>query len=329
MKQSITTPSSSHGRGLTAQQKFMRRRQITHVMITDFAPVVIAVMVLCFWPALTPSIYDFGIILIMWLVTMLGVTVGYHRLFTHRAFRCGNALKIVLGVAGSLSASGPVIAWVATHRKHHQASDKDGDPHSPNLSGEGLLGNLLGLVHAQIGWTTGHDFPSPLTHARDLLGDSSVVWVNRNYARIAVVGVIAPALVIQYFSPGWHSFLTCIIWAGLFRISLVHQLISSVNSICHFFGTRTYPTKDQSRNNILLALPTVGEAWHNNHHKYPQSAYIGLRWWEIDLGGWVVSALQVCGLIWNVNDARNKQFQVSSTNDADNENTIEAHKNDS
>ncbi len=299
-----TTPTSADPDSL--HDPLLLRRQMIYVMAFDALPLFLATVAFIFIPALRPRPYDLAVFAGMWLITMLGVTVGYHRLFTHQAFKCGSAVKLALGWAGSMSAPGPVIAWVATHRKHHTASDVDGDPHSPHLAGGGWAGCLRGLWHAQMGWMIGHAFPSPLRYARDLLVDPVTLRINRDYFRIVAIGVLAPALGSQLFEVGWASFLSCVLWGGLFRIAILHHVISSVNSVCHVFGSRPFETKEESRNNAWLAIPTVGEAWHNNHHKFPSSAYLGLRWWEIDLGGWLVAMLERCGLIWGVIDARKK-----------------------
>ncbi len=294
-----------------AHRRFMTRRQAVHVALFDGLPLVLLLAVVPLtWPWLRPGLYELGASLVLWLVSCLGITVGYHRLFTHRAFQCGRGVKLALGIAGSLAAAGPVIAWAATHRKHHQSSDAEGDPHSPNLAGSGWRGKWRGFLHAQVGWLVGHDLPSPLAHARDLLADPAALWVNGRYFAIVLGGIVAPALLVQLWEPGWRSFCTALVWAGFVRVMVVHQIISSVNSICHLFGSRPFATREQSRNNALLALPTVGESWHNNHHRHPSSAYIGLRWWQIDLGGWLVSALRRTGLIWNVIDARGRQSEA-------------------
>lgn len=287
---------------------FHSRRQVAYVVLFDGVPLLISILVVSAFPSLRPRSYDLLVFVTMWLVTGLGVTVGYHRLFTHQAFKCGTAVKMVLGLAGSMAAPGPVISWVSTHRKHHQVSDKDGDPHSPHLHGAGWRGKLRGILHAQFGWLTRHDFPNPLTYARDLLADPVAVRINRLYLKAVMAGIILPALGSQFFEVGWQSFATCLLWGGLIRIAVLHQIISSVNSICHMFGSRPFNTSEQSRNNALLAIPTVGEAWHNNHHRFPSSAYLGLRWWEVDIGGWLVALLKRSGLIWDVVDARRKLF---------------------
>ena len=285
------------------------RLQATHVVVFDVVPVLLIVSVPFLFPDLRPRGYDWFVFFTMWLVSLLGITVGFHRLFTHRSFKCGGALKIVLGWAGSMAAAGPLIAWVATHRKHHQSTDVEGDPHSPHLGGGGILGKIKGLWHAQFGWTIGHPMTSPLKYARELLEDPVTLRISRNYFGIVALGIIIPAVGSQLVEPGWGSFLSCIVWGGFARIAFVHHVISSVNSICHRYGSRPFDTKEESRNNRWLALPTFGEGWHNNHHRFPSSAYIGLRRREFDLGGTLISALQRAGLIWNVMDARQRLDQ--------------------
>jgi stearoyl-CoA desaturase (delta-9 desaturase) len=308
---------STHAPTTTApdslRDPLLRRRQLAYVLTFDVMPFVLAAAAFILWPAVRPRAYDWVVFAVMWLVTGLGVTVGYHRLFTHQAFKCGAAVKLALGWAGSMAAPGSVIAWVATHRKHHTASDCEGDPHSPHLAGGGWRGRLRGIFHAQVGWMIGHDFPSPLRYARDLIEDPVALRINRAYFKALALGVFVPALGSQFFEPGWPAFFSCVLWTGLFRIAFLRQVISTVNSLCHCFGSRPFETKEESRNNAWLALPTVGEAWHNNHHKYPSSAFLGLHWWEIDLGGWLVALLQKCGLIWGVIDARQKSARLTPT----------------
>lgn len=296
-----TTSSESEG---VLQHPFFRRRKLKHLLLFDVFPIASGIVVIACVPTLWPRTYDVAVLGLMWLFTMLGISVGYHRCFTHQAFKCGLVMKWIFGIAGSMAASGPVIAWVTTHRKHHSSSDKDGDPHSPQLSGHGWRAKLRGIFHAQIGWLAGNAFQNPTKYSRDLLEDATVVKINRAYMKATWAGILLPALGSQLIETGIAPFASCVLWGGFIRIVVVHQAISSVNSICHCFGTRRYSTKDQSRNNGLLALPTAGEAWHNNHHRYPKSAFIGLQWWEIDLGGWLVTALQSAGLIWDVVDAR-------------------------
>ncbi len=290
----------------------LARRHSLLFFWTPLGGVMVAVLG---WPRLHPTWYDLWAGVTLWAVSMLGITVGYHRLCTHRAFRSGPVTTLLLVGAGSLAGNFPVINWCTVHRRHHQRSDQPGDPHSPNLQGDGWRGFLRGIVHTQFGWIAGYPCPNPMTTVRDLLQDPSVMWVNRHYAQIVLGGVVAPAVVRQVFDPGWIGFLSTLVWAGFLRLLLVQQMIFTVNSLGHRLGSRPYATVDQSRNNPLVAALTMGEGWHNNHHRFPASAYLGLRWWELDPGAWLISLLRTLGLARDVLDPRKSAFDEHSHED--------------
>ena len=239
----------------------------------------------------------------MYLLTVLGITVGFHRLLTHRAFATYRPIQYFFAVLGTMAVEGPVIGWVTDHRRHHAHTDVDGDPHSPHVGhGGGILGALRGLWHAHVGWLL-RDHPTAEgaeRYAPDMLDDRGMRVVNALFVPIVVLGVLLP------FALGWGltgelaGGLTAVLWAGLVRVFLVHHVTFSINSICHFFGRRRFATDDESTNVFWLALPTFGESWHHNHHAFPRSASHGLRWWEIDLGGLLIRAMGRLGLAWNV-----------------------------
>jgi stearoyl-CoA desaturase (Delta-9 desaturase) len=239
----------------------------------------------------------------MYLLTTMGITVGFHRLLTHRAFATYRPIQYLLAVLGTMAVEGPVIGWVSDHRRHHAHTDVDGDPHSPHVGrGDGILGALRGLWHAHVGWLL-HDHPTAegaKKYAPDLLDDRGMRAVNALFIPILALGLLVP------FALGWAltgelvGGLTALLWAGLVRVFLVHHLTFSINSICHFFGGRRFATEDESTNVFWLAIPTLGESWHHNHHAFPRSASHGLRWWEIDLGGLLIRAMGRVGLAWNV-----------------------------
>ncbi len=230
------------------------------------------------------------------------MTVGFHRLFTHRSFKAKPAVRGTLAILGSIAIEGPVISWVADHRKHHAFSDKVGDPHSPHVDhGGGLRGELRGFVHAHIGWLFVHDQRgSRARYAPDLLRDPVISFVDRTFVLWAVGGLVLPFLLGFAIGGSLAAGLTALLWGGLVRLFVLHHLTYSINSVCHVFGRRRFATTDESRNVFWLALPTFGEAWHNNHHAFPTSAQHGLRKWELDPSALVIRGLEATGLAWDV-----------------------------
>jgi stearoyl-CoA desaturase (delta-9 desaturase) len=230
------------------------------------------------------------------------VTVGFHRLFTHRAFATKRWLRGVFAALGSAAIEGPVISWVADHRKHHAFADQPGDPHSPHVDhGVGWRGALRGLAHAHMGWLFLHtQRGSRKRYAPDLIADPVVSFVDRTFLYWAVGGLGAA------FGLGWliggtfTAALTGLLWGGAVRLLVLHHVTFSINSLCHFFGRRRFDTGDESRNLAWLSLLSFGEAWHNNHHAFPTSAAHGLRWWEIDTSSLVIRGLERVGLAWDV-----------------------------
>jgi stearoyl-CoA desaturase (delta-9 desaturase) len=246
---------------------------------------------------------DVGIFALMYALTAVGVTVGFHRLLTHRAFQTRPWLRDALAVMGSMSVQGPVIDWVADHRKHHTFADEDDDPHSPHAGhGAGFAGMLRGLWHAHTGWLfRTHGQASSKRYAGDLVEDARMRRINRLFPLIALASLLLPFLLGLALGAGaLTAGLSALVWGGLVRIFLVHHITWSINSICHFFGRRRFETDDQSTNVFWLALPSLGEAWHHNHHAFPRSAFHGLRWYELDPSGWLILALARVGLAWDV-----------------------------
>jgi stearoyl-CoA desaturase (delta-9 desaturase) len=242
---------------------------------------------------------DLAILAAMYLLTGVGVTVGYHRLLTHRAFQTYPWIERTFAVLGSLSLQGSVLDWVADHRKHHAHTDKEGDPHSPHV---GHGSGLRGLWHAHTGWLFrtqgGADWKQ---YASELYEDQGMRRIARRFRWLVLLSLIVPTIagfILDGFTLA--GALRGFIWGGLVRIFLGHHVTWSVNSICHYFGRRRFEVDDHSTNVAWLSVLSLGESWHHNHHAFPRSAFHGLRWWEIDLAGLVISTLERLGLAWNV-----------------------------
>jgi len=243
---------------------------------------------------------DFILFFGMYILGMIGITVGFHRLFTHRSFEATKPVQFVLGVLGSMSFQGRLLEWVGRHRIHHQHSDQKGDPHSPHVPhGPGFWGRIRGFLHAHVGWALAPDHPGLEKYAPDLLKSRMICMVSSMFLFWAVLGLLIPAG-LGYAINGWMGALTGFLWGGLVRVFLAHHATWSVNSICHLWGRRRYATSDKSRNNLLVGVLALGEGWHNNHHAFPTSTRFGHRWWELDLGYYVIRLLAMLGLAWKL-----------------------------
>jgi stearoyl-CoA desaturase (delta-9 desaturase) len=245
---------------------------------------------------------DLVVFAIVYVATGFGVTVGFHRLLTHRAFKTKRWVRATLAILGSAAIEGPVISWVSDHRKHHAFSDVPGDPHSPHVDhGNGLKGALRGLLHAHVGWLFVHTGRGRHErYAPDLLADPTIRWVNKWFFAWAVGGLVAAFVLGWLIGGSLHTALTGLLWGGAVRILLLHHVTWSINSICHFFGRRQFRSQDESRNVWWLSLISFGESWHNNHHAFPTSAEHGMRRWQIDTSAMVIRLLERLGLAWDV-----------------------------
>jgi stearoyl-CoA desaturase (Delta-9 desaturase) len=245
---------------------------------------------------------DVLVFAVMYASTALGVTVGFHRYLTHRSFKTSRPVRFVLAALGSAAIEGPVISWVADHRKHHAFSDREGDPHSPHVGhGGNLRGALKGLTHAHMGWLFVHtQRGAKARYARDLIADPLLRFVDRTFLVWALGGLAVAFGLGTVIGGSLMAGLTGLLWGGGVRMLVVHHVTYSINSLCHFFGRRSFDTPDESRNLLWLALPTFGESWHNNHHAFPTSAFHGLRRWEPDPSALVIRALAAVGLVWDV-----------------------------
>jgi stearoyl-CoA desaturase (delta-9 desaturase) len=274
--------------------------QVTNfaAIVIPFAAFVLAVVLL--WGRLVEWI-DLAVLAVGYAVTCLGVTVGFHRLLTHRSFETYPAVRYALAVFGTLAVEGSVIKWVADHRKHHAFADEPGDPHSPHDAGPGVLGALRGLWHAHVGWLFNSVGQADRRrYAADLLRDRGMRRIDAAEKSLFAAGLAIPFLLGFLVKGTLSGALLTLVWGGLVRVFFLHHATFSINSICHFFGRRRFPTQDRSTNVAWLSVATFGESWHNNHHAFPTSAFHGLRRRELDLGGLFIGALERVGLAWQV-----------------------------
>jgi stearoyl-CoA desaturase (delta-9 desaturase) len=242
---------------------------------------------------------DLAILLGCYLVCGFGITVGYHRLLTHRGFQTSARLEHVWAVLGSFALQGSVMDWVADHRKHHAHTDVEGDPHSPHV---GHGSGLAGLWHAHTGWLfETHGQADWRRYARDLYDDPTMRRIGRAFPWLALVSILVPTA-LGFVVHGFTAMgaLRGLVWGGLVRAFFLHHITWSINSVCHFFGRRRFDLDDHSTNVAWLALPSLGEAWHHNHHAFPRSAVHGLRRWELDPSGLLIRGMERVGLAQNV-----------------------------
>jgi stearoyl-CoA desaturase (delta-9 desaturase) len=247
---------------------------------------------------------------VLYVITALGIEAGMHRYFTHRAFEAPEPIKVLLGVAGSMAAQGPIVFWVATHRLHHAFADTDRDPHSPRPQGHGAGGRAKGLWHGHAGWLFGVKKTDWSRHVRDWLADRRIMKINAWYFPIVLLGIVAPAVVGGLVTQSMHGFVGGMLWGGFARIFALDQATWAVNSLGHTVGNREFHLRDGSRNIGALAPPTMGGSWHNNHHARPGLAQTRRHWWQLDMAGDFIRVLDLVGL------ARNVRYVNSSSDHA-------------
>jgi stearoyl-CoA desaturase (Delta-9 desaturase) len=286
---------------ITFESNKLKQQQRVHalvlmILIPTIGSVATAVSILF----LGVNLVDICLLASMYFLTSLGITLGYHRYFAHASFKTSVPFSVVLGILGSMSCQGPLIYWVSSHRRHHRLSDLPGDPHSPYIDKDHSLNWLQGLFHSHMGWTYSHELTNPFFFAKDLVNDAVISKVNKYYYIWMLLGILFPTLLGGIILGTWIGMLKGFLWGGLLRMFLVHHSSWTIGSIAHIFGTTPFDSQDKSKNNIWIALPTLGEGWHNNHHAFPNSAFHGLKWWQIDITGLVIQVLELFGLIWDV-----------------------------
>ena len=236
----------------------------------------------------------------MYWLTGHGVTVGFHRLFTHKSFKPTRSLKIALAIAGSMAVQGPVVRWVADHRKHHKFSDRDGDPHSPWRYGTSLRALTKGFLHAHMMWLFDPEQTPQRKYAPDLMKDRDIVRISRQFPLWVVVSLAAPAVAGGLLTMSWQGAVTAFFWGSLVRVALLHHVTWSINSICHTIGDRPFVSRDKSANVWWLAIPSMGESWHNLHHADPTCARHGVLRGQVDPSARVIRWLEQAGWVSDV-----------------------------
>ncbi|MDK2122759.1 acyl-CoA desaturase [Parachitinimonas caeni] len=285
----------------TVENRQLKRIQHIHTVVMTVAGLGGLISAICLHFLVQPvSAAALGIFGLFFFSVGMGLTIGYHRHFTHRSYKAPTALRVLLGILGSMAGQGPIVFWTALHRMHHEMADKPGDPHSPNLHGEGLVNKVRGIWHAYIGWTVQHEVPNANFYSRDLLADAPIMWVNKRYYLWIALGLALPALLGLALTGTAYGALEGLLWGGLIRMFALHNVIWWITSFAHVFGSRDYQSRDLSTNNFWLALPTLGESWHNNHHAFPRAAILSLHWWQIDISGGVVAILEKLGIVSEV-----------------------------
>ena len=267
------------------------------VILLPFVGLIVAVVLFWGWGVGGVPLTLFAV---MYILTGLGITIGYHRLFTHKSFETSRVLTFIFGMCGSMAVEGSILTWVATHRKHHQYSDHDEDPHSPHALGAGFWNMTRGLIHAHFGWIALAHRVDLDRYVPDLKKDRLVRVLSRTFPIWIIVGLVAPAALGGLLTMSWWGVLLGFLWGGLARIFFVHHVTWSINSVCHLWGRQPFDCHDESRNNMIFGVLGFGEGWHNNHHAFPTSARHGLRWWQIDTSYLLIRSLSLVGLAWNV-----------------------------
>ncbi|HEX3707920.1 MAG TPA: acyl-CoA desaturase [Mycobacteriales bacterium] len=286
--------------GLARTKGAARAEQVILLVLicVPLAAVVAAIPVAWGWGL---GWHDIVIAFVMYAISGHGVTVGFHRYFTHGAFKAKKAVRVAMAIAGSLAIEGPVIRWVADHRRHHAYSDREGDPHSPWKYGEDLPSLIKGLWHAHIGWMFDIEQTNHARFAPDLLADTAIVRISQAFPWLSAVSLLTPPLVGYLWSGfAWQGAVTAFFWASLVRVALLHHVTWSVNSICHAVGKRPFTSRDRAGNVWWLAIPSMGESWHNLHHADPTAARHGVLRGQLDSTGRIIWTMEKLGLAYDV-----------------------------
>ena len=279
-----------------------RKQHVSHA-VSIFLPPAFAVAVMSYMSmTLMPTLLAIMLTIIFFTLGSSGLALGYHRFFTHHAFKTNRAGKFLLSLFGTWSLQGSIVSWVADHRRHHRFADQQYDPHSPYANDEGVIDNLIvGLYHSHIGWKFTSAVSEEKRYVPELLNDPVVMFFSRHYIFVGFAGLFLPGL-IGWFMGGLEEAASCFVWAGCIRAILIHQLAWAVSSFGHVFGEKIDGAVDESRNNIWLGVMLLGEGLHSYHHKNPTLAMNEPA--KFDAFGHALVFFERFGLVWDLRKAK-------------------------
>ncbi len=287
-------------RSKTLDHPIITAMQKRHFILMDVLPAIGTVASIAILAYTGVSGLDIALCAAMWALTVVGIEIGYHRYFSHDAFRAHPVVRHALVILACMGGQGTVISWAANHRLHHEFSDAPEDTHTPHHSGTGFVGALKGFVHAQLTWKWTYPYANPSVYTAALVKDKSVAALSKLYYVWVILGIALPGAIGGLVGGSLTAALTATLLAGVIRLFVSQQGTFLINSVCHMWGTRPYRSKDRSRNNFWFVPVSLGGAWHNNHHAFPYTANNQLRWWQVDPGYWVIWSLERVGLVWDV-----------------------------
>lgn len=295
---SLASPKFAENRSAMLFDELTARTQRRHFFVLSFLPIPLTIVALAWFP---PSASNLVELAVFWFLTSVGIACGNHRYLSHKSFVPVKRLKQLLVILGSMAGQGPPVLWAAFHRRHHQCADKEGDPHSPHLHGEGLFGRARGVLHAAFSWMKRHEYPNPLVYASDLVRDDDIGWANKHYYRWVLLAMMLPAAIEFALTGTLLGALSGFLWGWGVRQFVLNSVIGYINSFNHLVGKREFVTRDHSRNQWWMTLVTLGESWHNNHHAFPGSAHAGLRAGSFDVAFGLIKLWERLGMASQLN----------------------------
>ena len=284
-------------------------KAVTYFVVVAPAAGTFLALFLLLVDVITFEWFDGALLVGLYVSTMIGMAMGFHRLFSHQAFQANRMTKAVLIILGSMSAQGTMFYYAATHRRHHQHSDREGDAHSPHQKGATPLSGLRGFWHSHVGWILQEESINWSKNIPELIRDRWLFFFNKHYLYWVLLGLALPFLAGWMYYGNLIGGIQVFLWAGLVRIFLVHHGTWCINSLCHLHGAAPFNSRDRSKNNWFVALITLGEGWHNNHHAFPTTASNQFHWWQLDPTGWIIQLLSFVGLASRVQRPTKAQLE--------------------